>query len=202
LDPLTEDQKDALQELANVAMGWAGKSLATLLEAYVQLSVPRVQLLDRAELVPAMEDLVPATEDVTAIRQAFFHSFRGEALALFTDDSWRSLADLMGHDGEVTEAEEQEILLETTNILIGAVLGGLGSQMAAEFHYTPPSFLAMHAPLDTVLAEEELDWEQALLLDVHFTLEERGFRCHLLIMLPEASVGAIARLLQNVLEEL
>lgn len=202
MEPLTEDQQDALQELANVAMGWAGKSLATLLDSFVQLSVPRVQVLEPEAILPAVRGLVPESEDITAIRQAFFHSFRGETLVLFTDESWRSLADLMGHEGELSEAEEQEILLETANILVGAVLGGLGSQMDAEFHYSPPSFLTLHAPLDSVFGEEQQTWQHALLLDVHFTLEERGFRCHLIIMLPEESVAAIRRLLAALLEDL
>lgn len=202
MNPLTEDQTDALQELANIAMGRAGKSLAALMDAFVQLSVPRVRLLGCDDLVPAVQDLVGDTADITAIRQAFFHTFRGETLVLFADDSWRGLADLLGHEGELAAAEEQEVLLETANILVGAILGGLGSQMEAEFHYTPPSFLAMHAPAETIFAEENLDWHHALLMDVHFSIDARDFRCHVLIMLPEESVETVRERLQAVLEGL
>ncbi len=41
----SEDQRDCLQEIVNVAMGQAGDSLARLLEVFVTLSVPKIQTL-------------------------------------------------------------------------------------------------------------------------------------------------------------
>jgi len=39
---LTRDQKDALQEIANIGMGQAGASIAKVLGEFIQLSVPRI----------------------------------------------------------------------------------------------------------------------------------------------------------------
>ena len=44
-DALNEDQRDALQEVANLAMGQAAKRLAMLLDAFIELSVPRVRVV-------------------------------------------------------------------------------------------------------------------------------------------------------------
>ena len=47
---LSEDQRDCLQEVVNVAMGQAGDSLARFLEVFIQLSVPRIQQIGRAHV--------------------------------------------------------------------------------------------------------------------------------------------------------
>ena len=57
LAALTNDQRDALQELTNIAMV-AGSSLATLLDAFVDLSVPRIRVVEVVELPSTLSDLV------------------------------------------------------------------------------------------------------------------------------------------------
>ena len=55
---LTEDQRDCLQEVVNVAMGQAGDSLARFLEVFIHLSVPRIRLVARQELNDELEAMV------------------------------------------------------------------------------------------------------------------------------------------------
>lgn len=200
--PLTEDQTDALQEVANIAMGQAGKSLSMLLDTFVTLSVPRVMVVDVQDVAPAVAAMTCTPEDVTAVRQAFFPGLRGEAIALFGARGCSDLADLLGHEGEIAAEQERELLLDTANILIGAVLTGLGEQIGAEFSYTPPSILAVHSPVTKILQVEHLDWSTALLIEVRFTLEDRGFTCHLLTLMPEGSIDVIRTTLDRILDEL
>lgn len=201
LEPLSEDQTDALQELTNVAMGRAARSLSTLLDAFVTLSVPEVLMVAADEIAPTAARMTATPDDVTAVRQAFFPQIRGEAIALFDAGGCRDLADLLGHDGEITAAQEQELLLDTANILIGAVLSGLGEQVGAEFSYTAPSILAEHAAVSKLLDAERLEWRSALLIEVKFALEDRGFTCHLLTLMPEESITVIRRMLDDILED-
>ncbi len=49
----SEDQRDALQELTNIAMGQAGASLATLRDTFVDLSIPRIRVVEVIELTPS-----------------------------------------------------------------------------------------------------------------------------------------------------
>lgn len=202
VEPLTEDQSDALQELSNVAMGRAGKSLSTLLDSFVILSVPRVKVVSVAEVAEAVSSMAGAPEIVTAVRQAFFPKVRGEALTLFGAEGCREIADLMGHEGELADSQEQELLLDTANILVGAVLNGLGEQMQTEFNYTPPSLLALRTPLQELLDASKLDWNCALLVEVNFSLDERGFACHMLTLMPEQSLEIIRGTLDEMLEDL
>ncbi len=52
---LSEDQRDCLQEISNVAMGQAGDHLARLLDSFVILSVPHVPILTPAEIAMAVQ---------------------------------------------------------------------------------------------------------------------------------------------------
>ena len=200
--PLTEDQSDALQELANIAMGRAGKSLSTLLDSFVILSVPRVTVVDVRDVADTVARMANAPETGTAVRQAFFPTVRGEAITIFGPQGCREIADLMGHEGELGDSQDQELLLDTANILVGAVLNGLGEQMETEFKYTPPSILAVRSPLQQVLNADNLDWTCALLIEVNFSLDERGFTCHMLTLMPENSLDVIRRTLDDMLEDL
>lgn len=201
--PFSEDQSDALQEIANVAMGQAGASLATLLDAFVVLSVPRSRILESEGVSEAVVAMVGADENVTAVRQAFYDSLRGEAIIIFGAEGCNDLADLMGHDnGDMDDESEQELLLDVSNILVGAVLNSIGVQLEAEFNFGAPQLMAFDIPLDKLLNPEHLGWSHALLIEVNFTLEERGFSCHLVMLMPEESIDLMRGALDKMLEEL
>ena len=53
---LTEDQRDALQEVANLAMGQAATRLARLLDSFIELSVPRVRVVAVSEAAQAVAE--------------------------------------------------------------------------------------------------------------------------------------------------
>ena len=46
---LTEDERDCLQELMNVAYGSATAAITEILDAFAQLSIPKIQIIDADE---------------------------------------------------------------------------------------------------------------------------------------------------------
>ncbi len=185
---LTADQEDALREVVNIGMGLAGSSLGTTLDALISLSVPRVKIVDAAGAAAWMTTMMGDTEEVTAVRQSFYQHLRGEAMVLFGQGGCRDLADLLGHEQEPDEATEQELLLDVSNILVGAILNGLGEQLGGEFAFSAPEIMALHGRVADLLKPERLYWSHALLVEVNFSLEVRGFRCHLVLLMPESSI--------------
>ena len=200
IEAYTEDQRDALQEITNIAMGQAGSSLAQVLDAFVVLSVPRVRIVDVEHVPEAMREMVEEHELITSTRQAFYNKLRGEALVIFDRRGCNDLADLMGHEEGDEEFNEDELLLDVSNILVGAVLTGLGEQLETEFGFSAPSVIAKRVPLDSLLAHEDLDWSFALLIEVNFSLEERQFKCHLIMLMPEESIELMREALNQILE--
>ncbi len=86
-DLLSEDQREALQELVNIGMGQAGASIAQVLDEFVKLSIPRISSVAACNLSQEIVRLV-GDADVSAIRQAFTTEFRGEALWCIRNKAW------------------------------------------------------------------------------------------------------------------
>ena len=107
----TEDQRDCLQEIVNVAMGQAGDSLARFLKVFIHLSVPRIRVVSSKELGTELAAVVPSAENVSAIRQGFYSAkgssgLKGEAITLFGDSSFKVLADLLAYEEALDEDTE------------------------------------------------------------------------------------------------
>ena len=199
LAPLTNDQRDALQELTNIAMGQAGSSLATLLDEFVDLSVPRIRVVEVVDLPPVLAELVGKTNLVSAVRQSFQGYLRGEAIIIFGEPGCQALADLMGFEGELGESGENELLLDVANVLSGACLGGMMEQIRAftetngpaELSFSMPSVMARQVMAEQLIDPQKVQWSHALLLEVNFTIKNRNFIAHLTMLMPEEGIEKI-----------
>ena len=189
---LNEDQRDALGEIVNIGMGQAGDSLARLLDTFVNLSIPRVRLVSAAELPEVLKELVGTASEVYAVRQPFHNHLQGEAIIIYDRHGCNDLADLMGHEGQtLTPEAEDELLLDIGNILAAASLNGIAEQLKVEITFLPPSILARKSSVEKLFSVSGLSWSHALLIEVNYTLEERRFKSHLLMMLTEDSIDTL-----------
>ncbi len=205
---LTEDQRDCLQEVVNVAMGQAGDSLARFLEVFIHLSVPRIRLVARQELNNELENMVGgASVPVSGVSQGFYQldtgsGIRGEAIVVFTDSSFKELADLLAYDEDLTTESETELLLDVTNILNGACLNGVGEQIEAELGFSPPSIMGQHVAVGHLLEHQQASWDHALLVEITYTLEDRSFSCTMFLLMPGESIQVMKQALDRLLEDL
>lgn len=184
---LTEDQRDALQEITNIGMGQAGASVAELLGEFVHLSVPRILILAPALIPPALARIVGA-RPISAVRQGFHGGFRGEAVLIVAETDWSELDSLMGYSNLADELSQQELLLDLTNVLVGACLGGLAEQIALELDFSAPSMLARQVDAASLIHAAEVDAPNALFIEVNFKLERRAFACHLVMLMTEREI--------------
>jgi chemotaxis protein CheC len=196
---LTNDQKEALQEISNIGMGQAGASIAQVLDHFVVLSIPRILFLRQNDVADSLRHAVGEGQ-VSAVRQAFHSNMRGEALVIFGAQRCNDLADLMGYEQDLDRASELELLLDITNILVGACLGGIAEQLQEKMSFSPPSLMADRVPIENLLSVGDLAWNNALLVEVNFSLEQRNFACHLLMLMTENEIQTLAQALDRFLE--
>lgn len=197
-----DDQRDALQEVLNIAMGQAGDSLARILDHFVKLSIPRINLVSVDNLLQKVSELLNMRVQVSAVRQAFYNGLRGEAIVIFPQLGCDEIYDLMGYEKEeINSIAEQEMLLEISNLLVGAVLNGVSDTLSMNLGFSAPSLMAIDQPLDQVLRKEHLTWSHALLLEVNFTLENRDFKSHLLLFMTEQTITELGDVLDQFLED-
>lgn len=198
---LTDDRKEALQEIANIGMGQAGASIAQVLGEFVELSIPRILIVPPQD-VPAVLTKTVGEQTVSIVRQAFYSEMRGEALVIFGQHRCSDLADLMGYESDLDHASEIELLLDLSNILVGACLGGIAEQLQLAIGFSAPSLMADTLPLERLLQDNPVPWTTALLVEVDFRLENRSFACHLVILMPQDEIMALMQAVDRFLESL
>lgn len=127
LDEMSNEYFDVLKELGNIGAGNATTALAQLMQTKVDMSVPRVQLLEFKELGEAMggEELVMA-----GIYLAIEGDITGSIMFLLEKKAAKHLvAKLIGTESDQDDFTEMEFsaLKEVGNIITGAYLNSLSS---------------------------------------------------------------------------
>lgn len=179
---------DCYQEITNVAMGRAGDLLARLTGEFVQLPIPKVAMLEPSELHMALN--FADDEQVSAVCQGFIGTgIAGEALLLFSDTSFESMARLMKRD--CGESAQMEVLTDLAGTLLGALLNGLGEQLDLNFSQSYPTVLGRHAKVSDLIAANTHKWQQTLTIEVNYTLENFDIVCDVLLLFTQDSVASI-----------
>ena len=121
---LTELERDALAELANIGVSRAAANLRKMVGKQVLLSVPSVEVVNQktaAALVGEREG-----DKLVAVRQTFSGSFSGRALLIFPQA--KSLELIRAITGEAgAEDIEDEALAETGNIILNGCLATMAN---------------------------------------------------------------------------
>lgn len=186
---------ESYQELANVAMGQAADRLARLLNVFIELPIPQVRLIELSELQMALEQSV-GNHPVTTVCQGFIvPGIAGEALLMFNEASTQDLAQLLGHDDEINEQSERELLMEIANLLVGAFLSGLGMQLDLSFGQGPPMILGRHRSIPNL--QQNNRWTRTLSVEIHYRIEGRELSCDLLLLFTEDSLPALNQLVRH-----
>jgi chemotaxis protein CheC len=199
---LNEDQRDALQEVANLAMGQAATRLARLLDTFIELSVPRVQVVEISKAAAALREMTGIQEAVSAVRQGFRSDIKGEALVICRSGSIEQLCSLVNDPyprSAYEKVSQQEVIFDVANVLTGAcILEQLGRTPV----FSAPGLLGEAMSLDDVFQPGVLAWEVALLVEVNFALEDQSFRAHLVMLMAEESIRHMNHALDALLSSL
>ena len=199
---LAEDKRDALQEIVNIGMGAAGAALAQVLGAFVELSVPRIDLVDRRRAATLFNTGSWSDNEIEVVRQPFFGGISGESLMLFDGAEPEHLADLVGYATTPSKEEQQEMLLDLANVVIGSCVNGIVEPLAEVVSFAPPSRLGGRPDAHAFVLEDVGHWQQALVVNVEFKLEQRQFRCRVLVFLSETSLVRIDHAIVRFLDAL
>ena len=180
--------RDCYQEIANVAMGRAGDLLARLLDVFVVLPIPNVNLIEVSELTMALSD-VENKEKTSGICQGFIGAgISGEALLILNDSSFKDVASLMKYDNELDNNVELELLMDMANLLIGACLSGISEQLDMSFSQGHPVVLGQHRQISELIATNTKKWKKTLAIEISYSIENYPIKCDLLLLFTEESV--------------
>ena len=183
--------RDAYQELANVAMGQAGDLLARLLGVFINLPIPRVALLEISELSMALAG-VRDCERLSAVCQGFAGAgVAGEAMVLFDDASFTDMAKLMRYEGEMDDVTQLELLMDVSNVLIGAFLRGLSAQLDVSFSRGAPVVLGQHCNINQLICKGKNRWQKNLVIEINYSIDSCKVHCDLLLLFAGDSLASM-----------
>ncbi|MFY8272730.1 response regulator [Pseudoalteromonas sp. SSDWG2] len=198
LDP---DTRDIYQEITNVAMGQAGDLLARLLNVFVKLPIPNVNVLEVNELAMALRS-IDQNSATSGICQGFIGGgISGEALLLLNDSSFKEIASLMKYQGELNDSVELELLMDMSNILIGAVLTGLAKQLDVNFSQGHPVVLGQHRDVDELVSANKQRWQRTLAIEISYGIENHDISCDLMLLFTEDSLRTLKYKVAYLLED-
>lgn len=194
--PLSEDQRDCLQELTNVAMGAAAESLATFTDTFVNLPIPCIRCVDSSDLVDSLKQ-VEGYERLSSISQMFkFSGLNCYALIVINDESINDLARFTGRSLLNDEAIK-ELLHDLCATINSTCFDRLGEMLENTIESNGPIVNSLHVPLASIQMEEIANSHQLVSVEINYHIENNPFNCDLLLLFPEDSLEELTQVLNK-----
>lgn len=127
-DYLSPIEQDALGEIGNISFGSSATALSTLLSQKVDITTPRVSIIQKAKLQEEFPD------PYVAIEVEYTVGFRGSNVLVIKTDDAAIIADLMlGGDGQNPSGDLGEIQLSAVQEAMNQMMGSAATSMSTVF---------------------------------------------------------------------
>ncbi|WP_078380887.1 flagellar motor switch phosphatase FliY [Sutcliffiella halmapala] len=139
-DHLSSLEQDALGEIGNISFGSSATALSTLLNQKVEITTPKVSILEKKQLESEF------TEPYVAIRVNYTEGFSGSNILVVEKRDAAIIADLMlGGTGENPSEMFDEIHLsavqEAMNQMMGSAATSMSTVFSKKIDISPPAVL-------------------------------------------------------------
>lgn len=197
----TDDIRDGVQEIANVAVGQSAEKVAQQFSAFIRMPIPRVHLIESAEIMMALTAFEESAR-VTAVTQAFVGAgISGEAMLLFSDANIAELAALMGYsDTDLSDEHQRELVLEMASLLIATCVQGISQQLDLDVMIKHPALYGQHTLLGEMLRSQSFPWDRTLAVELNYQFEGFDLACDLVVLFHERCLDRLCDKIRILLE--
>ncbi|WP_163937880.1 response regulator [Paraferrimonas sp. SM1919] len=192
---VTPDLIEASQELANIAMGNSASLFGLLYDRFVEIQSPSSYLSNLGQLTAQLSTF--PKDEISAVCQSFIGSgLSGEAMLLFNINGFEEMATIM----EISEQEhpEAEILVDLSNMLVGAFLAGFAELLACQLNQNNPVILGHHLCLAEIFENHRNSTEQHLVIEMNYRIPATSIDCKLLVVIGEHSIAVLENKLSKI----
>ncbi|MBF0606722.1 MAG: chemotaxis protein CheC [Candidatus Magnetobacterium sp. LHC-1] len=199
---------DTLHEMMNISFGRAARDLSEVIDIYVVLSIPSMEVINASELPDFIaENIQQTSSDSTIICQNFLGDYNGICMVVFPSDDEHKLLSLFQDDSDSNNESmadlnlDQEVFLEIGNILIGTCVSKMAELIGESVIYQPP--VVVHSNLiSTNLYASIFDASQlALTLNTTFKFKEQDLHCYLFLITSCATVPFLKKAIVDYLRQ-
>ncbi|MDD2888738.1 MAG: chemotaxis protein CheX [Aliarcobacter sp.] len=199
---LTEDERDCLQELMNVAYGSATAAITEILDAFAQLSIPKIQIIDADELKPYLSNELNLDVEHLVSLQQINGTLCGENMFVIDKESAKNIAYKFGlEDHEVNDEEIADVVLEITNILSSSTISKLAEDIDTNVSFSAPT-------IRTITSMDQLKnlfiskYHKVIIISTQLKFEDLNINAELFILTTDNSILYIKEKLNKILDEL
>ena len=199
---LTEDEKDCLQELMNVAYGSATAAISEILDAFAKLSIPKIQIINASDLKNYLSDELKLNEEYLVSLQQINGILSGENMFVIDKQSAKNISHKFGlEDEEITDEEIYDIVLEITNILSSSTIGKLAEDIEASVSFSAPTIVNLTSfnQLNNLFINK---YEKVIIISTQLRFEDLNSNAELLIFTTDNSILYIKEKINKILDEL
>ena len=197
LRPLSDAERDALTEAANIAMGRAATSLRHIVHEEVVLTVPSIDIISEGDVLKLMQKA--GESHLIAVREDFRGLFSGRALLIFPETSSLELVRaIIGRDMSLEEIAEleTEAIGETGNIVLNCWIATLANLLKHNLVMSVPKVIRG----DSASIFESPSVSLVLFLHIDFAVRENKIRGYLALLMDLPSMDALRALIHDFIE--
>jgi chemotaxis protein CheC len=195
---LTEIERDALAEIANMGVSRAANSLRQMVGEQVLLSVPAVEIVTRQEASKLVER--NNANKLVAVQQSFDGPFAGRALLIFPEaQSLELVRAIVGDEHSLEDVIdlEHEALAETGNIILNGCLATIANVLHQTMSVSLPSIVRGDG---AALFEVEGDASKGpfvLFLYIDFNIKKHDVHGFIALLLDLPSIAALKEIVHD-----
>jgi len=198
---LSDIEKDALAEIANMGVSRAAVSLRQMVGEQVLLSVPAVNIVTREAAAGLVERV--NSPRLVAVRQYFEGPFSGRALLIFPEaQSLELVRYIVGEEHSLEDVIdlEQEALAETGNIILNACLATIANVLRRSMRMSLPSVIRGDGATLFETRSSDPDGDLVLFLYIDFTIKSRDVRGFIALLMDLPSITALKEIVGDFIE--
>ena len=198
LTQLTDIERDAISEIANMGVSRAAASLRQMVGAQVLLSVPSVSIVSRGEAAGLVER--GNSPKLVAVQQSFEGPFSGRALLIFPEaQSLELVRSIVGAEQSLEDIIdlEQEALAETGNIILNACLATIANVLRKSMRMSLPSVIRGDGQTMFEPQKSPDDDNLVLFLFIDFAIKNRDIHGFIALLMDLPSITALKDIVKD-----
>lgn len=200
---LSEDQKDALQELMNISFGTASSIISDSLNSFSKMPLPKIEAMGIEELESYLSKNFDDITNCYIVTQLFRNKFDGESVFIIDDASAQKITALLLEEEQLAKEDIQASVLELTNIISSACIGKLIELLDAQIFFNPPMIESSCRVGERVLRlskSEGMEFTKVIIIETKLEFENEQITGYLLFLTKESSFEWLKSSLDKFLE--
>ena len=192
---INNEQLDTIKELFNIGVGRAAQTLSTMLNSFIQLEVPTVEIFedpDYSELENRLN-----LDNVSAVSMDYESSFSGSVFLMIPPESATVLVSALVNEepGPISlDPVRAGTLCEVGNMIINSLMGSFSNVLQETVNYSLPEY--KESTFENILLEKSEQKETSICIaNTTMKIQELEIRGNLIIVF---KVGHLEKLLASI----